>query len=141
MEKKDKPPIFISFVKDEELDHEIFDFARMKETNGCLIAFDKDRKILGIGFTEYSHVLRGREIIEGKKEEKDEEIRYKNNEEDSFTYDELMEEFSGIKKKFEVERMSLKEIKQALIDDPELSDSERFEIYYENYQREKEMKK
>ena len=55
-----------------------------------------------------------------------------------------MEDFDGVvpnEKKYSSDKMSLKEIKQALIDDPELSDNERFEIYYENYQAEKERQK
>tara|TARA_Y100000004_G_C8913048_1_gene411801 strand:- start:453 stop:896 length:444 start_codon:yes stop_codon:yes gene_type:complete len=145
---KEKKPIFISFVQDQELDGEIYDLVRMKEAEGCIIAFDKDRNILGIGFTDYHHILRGNEILDGKKDVEDdddyeEEKRYKNNEE-SFTYDDLMEDFDGVvpnEKKYSSDKMSLKEIKQALIDDPELSDDERFEIYYENYQAEKERQK
>ena len=38
------------------------------------------------------------------------------------------------------EYMSLDEIKEYLLDDPELSDEERFELYYEEYRREQDKK-
>jgi hypothetical protein len=156
MPKKDRRPIFVSFVKDGDLTSKIYDLVRLKETDGCIIAFDKDRNVLGVGFTAYSHILHGDEILNGKvddliKDQEDEEeedteegysedeIRYKNNEEESFTFDELMEPFSGVQPS--VEHMTLEDIKNALIDDPELTDNERFEIYYKNHQREKEEKK
>ena len=149
---KEKKPIFISFVDDKELDGQIYDLVRMKEAEGCIIAFDKDRNILGVGFTDYHHMLSGDEILDGRSDEEydeeydddyEEEKRYKNNEE-TFTYDDLMKDFDGVvpnEEKYLSNKMSLKEIKQALIDDPELSDDQRFEIYYENYIQEKERQK
>ena len=40
-----------------------------------------------------------------------------------------------------VEHCSLEEIKDMLIDDPELTDEERFELYYEEYERAKNIQK
>ena len=126
----DKPPIFISFVKDELLDNDIHDIKEMKEANGTVIAFDKNHKILGIGFNQYNHVLTGTDIQRGQDEGK--------------TLDEVLDELSidpADKIQDLINYMPLKEVKKALIEDETLSNHERFELYYKQHKMNKEMKK
>ena len=127
-------PIFISFVEDHVLDTDVAELKRMKGAHGCIIAFNKERNILGIGFHYYNHILEGDEIFLGREKKKPKA-------KETYTYEEILRNLNIHPKDINEEHMSLKEIKAALIDDPELTNAERFELYYKHYQREKEKTK
>jgi len=127
---KDREPIFISFVGEDELDKTISRITRMKEREDCVIVFNSSNKILGIGFKVYDHLLLGEEIFTGKT---------------SFTLGSLMEtndiKIDKPKEAPSLDTMSLEEIEKSLVNDPELDNEERFEIYYKEYLIEKELNK
>lgn len=107
-----KGPVFISFVNDDDLNTRIEYFKQMKQINGCVLAFDKQRNVVGIGFKEYDHILQNTEITRGPS-------------------DQLILSEPDNGEEFNFDYMTLKDIEQILKDSTDLDENEKFEIYYE----------
>ena len=116
-----KGPVFISFVDDDNLNSRIEYFKKMRQIHGCVLAFDRKRNVIGIGFQEYDHILQDTEIIRGPSDNlllssvddgDDEEV-------------------------FNFGSMPLKDIERILISNPDLDEKEKFEIYYEERSKRK----